>query len=258
MNPEAVYRLREVSMHYGGSPVLREINLDLYAGQSVAIVGPNGAGKSTLLQILAGLLSGFEGSCQLWGREVRQWRRKDLARKVAVIAQSLAMEFPFTVEQMVAMGRHPHGQGLFESAEDWAAVEETMRLTDCLDLRHRDFRSLSGGERQRVILASALSQRPEILLLDEPTTWLDLRHQVEIHQVLAGLGRQGLLVVMVTHDLNLAAGFADRILMLHEGRLAADGGPHEIFTAERLASVFHVSARVQTEAGGAPWIVYGR
>lgn len=254
----ALYALTDVGMRYGESTVLQGVTLNLYAREAVSIVGPNGAGKSTLLQILAGLLPEHIGSCRLHHAEVNRWPRRDFARAVGFIPQSIHMEFPFTVEEVVAMGRHAHATGVFETPEDWSAIEDAMRLADCASFRQRDFRSLSGGERQRVILASALAQKPCILLLDEPTTWLDLRHQVEIHRVLAGLREEGLLVVMVTHDLNLAAGFADRVLVLHRGRVAADGSPEEIFSEAMLESIFEVKAAVRREAGGKPWIVYGR
>jgi len=254
----ATYQLQGVSMRYGDATVLRDISLTLQLGEAVAIVGPNGAGKSTLLHILAGLQADFTGSCAMLGRDVRRWKRQDLARQVGMIPQSLVMEFPFTVEQVVAMGRNPHVSGMFETEADWQAIDDAMRLADCTALRHRDFRSLSGGERQRVILASALAQQPGILLLDEPTTWLDLRHQVEIHRVLATLSQQGMLVVMVTHDLNLASAFANRILMLADGALVADGNPCNIFTPERIQSVFGVQSQILHDASGVPWMIYGR
>lgn len=254
----ALYALNGVGMRYGETTVLQDITLGLFAREAVSIVGPNGAGKSTLLQILAGLLPGHLGSCKLHHAEVNRWPRRDFARAVGFIPQSIHMEFPFTVEEVVAMGRHAHATGVFETPEDWSAIEDAMRLADCASFRHRDFRSLSGGERQRVILASALAQRPCILLLDEPTTWLDLRHQVDIHRVLASLREEGLLVVMVTHDLNLAAGFADRVLVLHRGRLAADGSPEDIFSEALIEEIFEVKSVVRREAGGRPWIVYGR
>lgn len=254
----ALYSLCGVGMRYGESTVLRDVAVDLHAREAVAIVGPNGAGKSTLLQILAGLLPGHLGSCQLNGTEVNRWPRRDFARAVGFIPQNVQMEFPFTVEEVVAMGRHAHASGIFETAEDWVAVEDAMAMADCAAFRHRDFRSLSGGERQRAILASALAQRPCILLLDEPTTWLDLRHQVEIHRVLNTLRDEGLLVVMVTHDLNLAAGFSDRVLVLEQGCLAADGRPEEIFTEDLIERIFRVKATVHREAGAKPWMLYGR
>jgi iron complex transport system ATP-binding protein len=155
------------------------------------------------------------------------------------------------------MGRTPFADGLFESAEDHKAVERAMELTDVLTFRDRDFRSLSGGESQRVVLASALAQEPAVLLLDEPTTFLDLRHQVSIYRLLRDLCRGGLLVVAVTHDLNLAAAYSDRIIALQEGRVVADADPETFFSSGFIGSVFGIEAQVRQGPGGRPWIVYG-
>jgi iron complex transport system ATP-binding protein len=140
------------------------------------------------------------------------------------------------------MGRTPYGGGWFESPADFELVEQAMDITDTLAFRSRDFRSLSGGERQRVVLASALAQKPETLLLDEPTTFLDLKHQMSLYRLLADLGRQGMLVIAVTHDLNLALQFADRALVLHQGHVAADGVPAEVFTPRLIRDIFEVDA----------------
>lgn len=254
----ALYTVERAGMRYGETTVLRNITLNLHPGEAISIIGPNGAGKSTLLQILAGLLPGYSGSCKLHSTEVNRWSRRDFARLVGFIPQSVHMEFSFRVSEVVAMGRHAHAVGIFESPEDWRAIDDAMRQADCFAFRDRDFRSLSGGEQQRVILASALAQRPGILLLDEPTTWLDLRHQVEIHHVLRDLRDAGLLVIMVTHDLNLAAGFADRILVLNKGRLAADGSPADVLTESLIEEIFEVRAEIHRGDGKAPWMVYGR
>ena len=154
-------------------------------------------------------------------------------------------EFPFTAEQVVFMGRTPYGGGWYESPEDHDAVAEAMETTDTTAFRARDFRTLSGGERQRVILASAMAQRPEALLLDEPTTFLDLKHQLSMYRLLAGLGRRGMLVVSVTHDLNLALQFADRLLVLDQGRVAGDGAPADVLTPALVDRVFGVRAAIE-------------
>ena len=191
------------------------------------------------------------GSCAFDGVEVRKWKRRDFARRVAFLPQMLRLEFPFTAEQVVLMGRTPYAGGWFEAPEDHAAVERAMDTTDTLAFRARDFRTLSGGERQRVMLASALAQEPRVLLLDEPTTFLDLKHQLSMYRILAGLGRAEMLVVSVTHDLNLALQFADRIVVLDQGRVAGDGTPREVLTPELIDRVFGVRADV-----AAGWIHY--
>ncbi|MGD0200348.1 MAG: ABC transporter ATP-binding protein [Bryobacteraceae bacterium] len=253
----SLYSLGEVGMRYNGTPVLRDVALEFSRPELAAIVGPNGAGKSTLLGIMAGLRANYSGRCAYAGREVGRWPRRAFARQVAFIPQTLRVEFPFTAEQVVLMGRTPYCDGLFESPEDWSAVREAMEITDTAAFRGRDFRSLSGGERQRVILASAVAQRPKTLLLDEPTTFLDLKHQVAIYRLLRDLSRQGLLVVAVTHDLNLAAAFANRVVVLDAGRVAADAAPEAVLVPELIRRVFGVEAGTVRGPGGKAWLVYG-
>jgi iron complex transport system ATP-binding protein len=253
----ALFALSGVGMRYGSSEVLRGASFQLEGSQVVTIVGPNGAGKSTLLGIMAGLRTPYAGQCLYRGREVHGWPRRAFAREVSFVPQTVRIEFPFTCEQVVMMGRSPYCDGLFESPEDHAAVERAMSITDILSFRQRDFRSLSGGERQRAILASVLAQSPKVLLLDEPTTFLDLHHQVSIYSLLRELARGGLLVVSVTHDLNLAATYSDRILVLRSGELVADATPAEVLKPDTLRSVFGVSAEILQTSGGRPWVSYG-
>lgn len=252
-----LFSLRDVGIEYDGTPVLVGVSLDFRSAEFAAIIGPNGAGKSTLLGIMAGLRGGSSGTCTYRDAPVSRWNRLAFARRVAFLPQSVRMEFPFTAEQVVLMGRTPHCDGLFESPADWDAVERAMTLTDTLPFRRRDFRSLSGGERQRVILASAVAQQPEALLLDEPTTFLDLKHQVGIYRVLRELARQGMLVIAVTHDLNLAGTFAGRIIALHAGRVAADDAPQNVLAPELIHGVFGVAAEVHRTADGRTWMLYG-
>jgi iron complex transport system ATP-binding protein len=252
-----LFALQDVGMRYNGTEVLHHVTLKFPREQMATIVGANGAGKSTLLGIMAGLRAPYLGHCAFEGREVRHWPRRGFARKVSVVPQNLRLEFPFTAEQVVMMGRTPFCEGLFEAPEDRQVVEHAMEMTDTLPFRHRDFRSLSGGEQQLVVLAAALAQSPDALLLDEPTTFLDLRHQISIYRLLQELSRKGLLVVAVTHDLNLAAAYADRVVMLKAGRLTADGAPADTLRRETLAEVFGVQAAIQQNAAGRPWILYG-
>lgn len=240
----SAFELTGAGFAYGETTVLRDVTLTLDAGELTAIAGPNGAGKSTLVSILAGLREGYSGSCRYADREVRDWPRRAFAATVSFVPQTIRIEFPFTAEQVVTMGRAPHSHGLFESAADRAAVDRALALTDCEQFRGRDFRSLSGGERQRVILAAALAQEPRALLLDEPTTYLDLSHQLALYRLLRDLTRTGILAVTVTHDLNLAAAFADRVILLSGGAVAADAAPRDAFTPASLRSVFGVDAAV--------------
>ena len=235
----ALYTLVEAGMRYNGTPVLDAVTLSFDAAQLVAIIG-------------------CTGRTEYRGVEPTRWPRRAFARRVAFIPQSLRVEFPFTAEQVALMGRTPHCDGLFESPADLEAVERALAITDTLPFRQRDFRSLSGGERQRVILASAVAQQPETLLLDEPTTFLDLKHQVAIYRLLHDLSRQGMLVVAVTHDLNLAAAFAARIVVLDAGRVVADGAPAEVLAPELIRGVFGVASELHRGPEGRPWIFYGQ
>lgn len=237
---------RQLGFAYG----LHDANFDLPQSGLITIAGPNGAGKSTLLGILAGLRSPYSGSSTYAGREVRRWPRRDFARQVAFLPQDVRLEFPFTAEEVVLMGRTPYAGGWFQTAEDRSTAETAMTITDTLAFRARDFRSLSGGEKQRVILASALAQRPEVLLLDEPATHLDLRHQLSLYRLLADLAKT-LLVVAVTHDLNIAMQFSDRVILLQDGRIAGDGPPQEVLNPELIAHVFGVRATVHGS-----WMTY--
>jgi iron complex transport system ATP-binding protein len=238
---EHSYRAQHLGFEYG----VNGANFEIPSVGFITIIGPNGAGKSTLIGILAGLRRGYRGSCMLDGREIRDWNRKDLARRVTFLPQSVNIEFPFTAEQVVFMGRTPHSSGWFDSPEDYAAVEHALRTTDTETCRTRDFRTLSGGERQRVILASALAQQPEILPLDEPATFLDLKHELAMRGLLADLARRGTLVVAVTHDLNFALNYSHHVIAMHQGRVAASGRPQEVLDPAFISEVFEVPARFE-------------
>jgi iron complex transport system ATP-binding protein len=254
---EPFFETRSLTMRYGTAEVLSSVSLTFPGPEMVSLTGPNGAGKSTLLGIMANLRRGFTGECLYRGKPVSRWRRAAFARSVAFVPQALRLDFPFTAEQVVLMGRTPYAGGLFETAGDWAAVERALRLTGTLEFRHRDFRSLSGGERQRVVLASALAQEPETLLLDEPTTYLDLEHQLSIYRLLRALvEEERMLVIAVTHDLNLAAAFSHRVLALKRGRLMADALPCDALSAARIREIFQVEAEWVTRADGRPWITF--
>jgi iron complex transport system ATP-binding protein len=249
------YSLTGIGMRFGHRSVLDGITIDFRLGELTAIAGPNGAGKSTLLGIMAGLRSGYSGTCRYRDRDLKKWTRRAIAQCVSFVPQALQLEFPFTAGQVVLMGRAPHADRLFEGPTDHAAVEESMRLTDTLGFYDRDFRTLSGGERQRVVLASALAQAPEFLLLDEPATFLDLRHQVGLYRLLRDLCGRGLGVITVTHDLNNALTYADRAVLLDNGVIVADGSPRDALSPANIDRVFGVHAEVHGDSR--PWIVYG-
>ena len=256
MSVSAVYMLDDLRVRYGQAEILRGLSLDFGEATLTAIVGPNGAGKSTMMSVLSGVLKPYEGCCRLRGREVSDWNKRKLARELSFVPQTVRLEFPFTAEQVVYMGRTPYCNGLFESPQDGQVVRQAMETTDSLQFAHREFRSLSGGERQRVVLAGALAQEPKVLLLDEPTSHLDLKHQIHTYDLLRRLAHDGMTVLAVTHDLNLAASYADRIVVLSNGTIAADGSVQEVLREKLLREVFEVQAEIREGPRGRPWVFY--
>ena len=221
-------------------PALEDATVAVAAGEFVAVVGPNGAGKTTALRALLGLARLERGAALVQGRPVGEWGRAELARAVGVVAQREEPVFPITVEEAVAMGRYPHiGRWRPPGRADEVAVERAMLAADVAGLRHRWADTLSGGEWQRVRLARALAQEPGALVLDEPTANLDLRHEMEVFELVAALVRERrLAALVVSHHLNLAARFADRLVLLDRGRVVADGAPGDVLEAGRAAGVF--------------------
>lgn len=236
-------------------PVLRGVHLAVRPGELVALLGTNGSGKTTLLRLLAGTLHPDRGTVQLGGRPVGDWRRLDLARRVAVLPQHLDLPAGFRVAEVVEMGRAPHARRWFSASPgDEEAVERALREADASELAHRSVDELSGGERQRVLVAMALAQEPELLLLDEPTLHLDLAHQIALLRTVLRLCRNGLAAVAVLHDLSLAM-LAHRVVVLDAGRVRGDGAPGEVLTTELVRDVFGVATIVATDADGGRHLV---
>jgi len=232
--------------------VLRGVNLALARGEVVALLGTNGSGKTTLLRTFSGALTPDRGSVTFDGRPVGEWRRQALAQRVAVLPQQLELPLGFRVAELVAMGRAPHARRLFaSSAEDDRAIARALLDADAVDLADRPAEELSGGERQRLLMAMALAQEPDLLLLDEPTLHLDLAHQVALLAAIRRLRDQsGLTVLAVLHDLNLAAAFAPRVAILDEGRVVADGPPADVLTPDLVRRVFGVQVDEALTADG--------
>jgi len=237
--------------------VLEALSLDVGDGEIVALVGPNGSGKSTLLRALGRVLKPKTGVVYLDGRIMREWPTREVARRLALLPQGPTLANDMTVAELVAMGRSPH-QGILgiPTKADEEAVQQAIRDTSIEALTGRKVSALSGGERQRVWLAMALAQQPHVLLLDEPTTFLDLSHQLEVLDLVRDLNRQrGLTVVMVLHDLNQAARYANRMVVLQRGRVFSDGPPAEVLTPETLRVVFGVVAQVMAGPEGVGLVV---
>jgi iron complex transport system ATP-binding protein len=238
-------------------PVLRGLDLVVEPGELVALLGPNGSGKTTLLRAIAGTLRRDAGRVALFGRDLVEWSRVALARRVAVLPQSLVLPDGFRVAELVEMGRAPHATRWFgSSAEDAEAVERALADADALDLSERNADELSGGERQRVLVAMALAQQPELLLLDEPTLHLDIAHQASLLATVARLrARRGLTVIAVLHDLNLAAAHAGRVAVLGSGRVVADGDPASVLRADLVREVFGIAVDEARTADGRRFLV---
>ena len=251
-----IFDVRGVCVRFGPRTVLNDVRLAFGAGELIAVLGPNGAGKTTLLNVMSGLLRASSGECVFQGKPIERWTRRALATQLAYVQQQIDLQFPFSAEQVVRMGRTAHIDRLFDSPEDDAAVVDAMRLTESAEWGPRDFRTLSGGEKQRVVLASALAQTRGVLLLDEPTAFLDLRHQRDLYRLLRDICGQGTLAIAVTHDLNLAATYANRVVLLRDGCVAADGHPNEVLSAEVVQSVFGVDAVVGEAPNGRPHVFY--
>ena len=224
---------------------LKNVSLDIYSGEIVGIIGPNGAGKSTLLKIAAGILTEQSGNVNLLGRVLSEIPRRQIAKNLGYLPQNVTSIFDYRAEELVAMGRFPHLQGAgFLQQHDLRQVDLCMRQTETIEYRDRPLSQLSGGERQRVLLASVLAQQPDILLLDEPTTGLDLHHQVAFFQLLSELAKNQMAVAVVTHDLNLAAQFADRLLLLRDGKTVKTGTVPEVIQQNIIKDVYRNSVYV--------------
>jgi iron complex transport system ATP-binding protein len=253
--------MRGVSFGYGPSAVFAGLDLDVAEGALTAVLGPNGAGKTTLVRLASGALRPSSGTVSVFGRDLTALASRARARTIAVVPQETEHAFDFRVREMVLFGRAPH-LGLFgiESSRDREIADEAMRSTEVSGLAERSLRELSGGERRRVVLACALAQEPRLLLLDEPTAFLDLKHRLAAYALVAGLCRErGLTALVVSHDLNLAARHCDRLVLLRQGAIAADGTPAEVLRPDVLRAVYEVEVEVHAEAAsGRPFVVATR
>jgi iron complex transport system ATP-binding protein len=252
--------LEDVWAGYGREPVLRGISMSARGGEVLGVVGPNGSGKTTLVRVASRALRPSGGSVRLSGVDPFSIPARAAARLIAVVPQEVSPVFSFTSLEVVLMGRAPHGPRWGGGrAEDWARVRAAMEATGVSHLAERPIDELSGGERRRVVLAQALAQDAPILLLDEPTTHLDLGHVVELLGILRALARtEGRAVIAVLHDLNLASSVCDRLVVLSQGRVVAEGSPGSVITRAMLTAVYRVDAEIHTgAASGQPFVSIG-
>lgn len=251
--------LKDISFSYTGvADVVRDISVKIGRGEFVGILGPNGSGKTTLLKIISGTMKPDKGHVLIDGSGLSGMRHRERARKIAVVPQESAIPFSFSSLEVVLMGRAPYLPLFgFESKEDISIARKMMEDTDVIQFEKRPIQELSGGEKQRVIVARALAQKPKILLLDEPTTFLDIRHQMDLYRLIKRKNSEdGLTVITVVHDINLASTFCDRIIFLKEGKIIADGTPHEVVRYAKIREVFDTDVYVGiNDLTGMPYYV---
>lgn len=247
-----VISVKGLALFYGKRQVLHGITMQVQQGEFYLIIGPNGSGKTSLLKALANLIPIAGGRIEILGKPLTEYTRRQLAGKLAVVPQHISLDFPFTVADTVLMGRAPHLDLMgFEGPADHAFAQEAMNFTDVAHLAGRRLDQLSGGERQRVIIARALCQQPEIILLDEPTASLDPAHQIQIMDLMERFrAAKGTTVIMVSHDLNLASIYGNQLLLLHNGMAEMVGTPEEVLTAERLAACYGCPMLVEKSSLG--------
>ncbi|MBO4763525.1 MAG: ABC transporter ATP-binding protein [Candidatus Methanomethylophilaceae archaeon] len=243
---------RDLEYSYRDKKVLDRVSVAVRKGEVLGILGPNGCGKSTLLKNLNRNLSPESGCVLVEGEDIAGMRKKDIARKVAVVPQSNEIRFAFTVREIVEMGRMPFQESFRGSdSDDLEIVEEAMELTGVQDMADRMINTMSGGERQRAIIARAIAQTPEIILMDEPTLHLDINMQFEILDLVSRLAKErDLAVVIVSHDLPMVARYCDRMILIHDRRVFAEGTPEEVLTEENMRTVFSIDAKYEKDENG--------
>ncbi len=248
-------KVENVEFSYTSVPVLTDACLELAQSEMLGIVGPNGAGKSTLIRCIDRILKPQRGSILLDGEELRHIGMRETAKKLGYIPQSASQVFPATVFDTVLMGRRPH-IGWRSSEKDNEKVLDVLQMLNIEDLAMRDINETSGGQQQRVFIARALAQEPDILLLDEPTSNLDIQHQLEVMEIIKDLVvKKRISAIMAVHDLNLASRYADRLIIMKGGRIVEAGSPPDVLTPENIRSVYGVEAEVINRNGGMPYIL---
>jgi iron complex transport system ATP-binding protein len=238
--------IQNLYFNYGKLQVLKDINLRAKSGEFIGIIGPNGAGKSTLIKVIDRVLPADSARILFEGADLNVIARRDLARIIAYLPQENNFTFSYTVREVVMMGRYPYLQGIgIYGHDDLQVIKSVMNLFEIEQFAERHFNELSGGEKQRVLIASALAQRPKIMLLDEPTNALDLHHQLAIFNILRKLRQeQNLTIIVVTHDINLAAQFCDRIVLMKDGTIIRDGEPAAVLQFQLLQDIFGVKVYI--------------
>jgi iron complex transport system ATP-binding protein len=241
-----ILTLRNAGFRYGASWAIKDVDLEVFTGEMLGILGPNGSGKTTLLKLMDGMLLPHEGEVLVRGRGMETLKRGEVAKTVAMVAQENFFRFDFSVLEVVLMGRFPHlGRFQFEGDRDLEIAANALKATHSLELSERSIHELSGGEKQRVLMARALAQEPAVILLDEPTSFLDLKYKKEIFDLIAGLtGEKGVAVVVVSHDIDLVSQYCHRVLMLKQGSVHLAGAPDQIIDEESIRAVYECDVLV--------------
>lgn len=241
-----IVKLEHVGFRYTEKWVLDDVSLEAEEGEFIGILGPNGSGKTTLINVIDGIIMPQKGKIWINGISSSELRRQDLAKMMAVVPQESPMIFPFTVQEVVLMGRSPHlGKWRFEGETDFKIARQAMEMTDTFSLMARSMNALSTGERQRVLIARALAQQPRTMLLDEPTAFLDIKHQISFFDLIKGLNKsQNLTVIGVSHDINLASLYCDMIILLRDGHIHCMGSPEEVIRESNIREVYETDVTV--------------
>ena len=240
-----VIEAKAIDFHYNTTKVIHGVSMSLSSGEFLGIIGPNGAGKSTMLRLLCGILKPNQGRVLLFGKEIANQSHKLIAQQIAFVPQETHFALDFPVNEIVRMGRYPYKRPFQrEDAADRRAIDRALEAANVTGLRARPINSLSSGERQRVVIARALSQSPRILLLDEPTSHLDLHHQFAIMELLKKLNANGISIVVVHHDLNLASLYCQNLMLMHDGRIFAQGKPGDLLTERTLKQVYGADVKI--------------
>ncbi|KMJ46276.1 iron-enterobactin transporter ATP-binding protein [Xenorhabdus khoisanae] len=246
-SPEMVSRLKahDLSLAYGKRTIINGVNLAIHDGEFSVIIGPNGCGKSTLLRAISRSMQPQRGEVLLDGTNIHHHKPKSVARELSLLTQGAVVTEALTIYELVSRGRYPYQSFLRQwSAEDERVVNEALKAVDLWDMSHKLVSELSGGQRQRAWFAMTLAQQTPIILLDEPTTYLDISHQIELLDLCQGLHRQGKTLVLVLHDINLALRYASRLIMIKDGQVYAEGVPEEIVTVQNITDVFGLACRI--------------
>ncbi|MCH7623988.1 MAG: ABC transporter ATP-binding protein [Nitrospinae bacterium] len=242
----AILQLEDVCFAYDRDPVVKHLSMRVEPGEFIGILGPNGSGKSTLLKLLGGILKHDSGNVKFREKDLHGYKRKVLAQSIAWLPQEHEMVFPFRVAEIILMGRHPYlSPWTFEGQKDFDIADRAMRTTETTHLSERQFNEISGGEKQRVMMACAIAQEPEVMLLDEPTTALDIKYQLEILNILLELNRNnGMTLILAMHDLHLASKYCRRLILIDKGNIVKDGTPEEVLQKGILETVYGVQLKI--------------